>query len=131
MTREKLLNLKHGCAVIVTAKDYAYEGAIVSVFPKRKGAVRCVVEDDNGRLFIHNAEQIEQVMPALPKEPAPPPGSYLAEGKRYIGHDSHRRLIELFEGRWRIVKDGGRTGWWRYNEHYDRDGYCDNPARGY
>lgn len=24
-----------------------------------------------------------------------------------------------------------RTGWWRFHEHYDRDGYCDNPARGY
>jgi hypothetical protein len=23
------------------------------------------------------------------------------------------------------------TGWWQKHEHYDRDGYCDNPARGY
>jgi hypothetical protein len=29
------------------------------------------------------------------------------------------------------VKNGDRSGWWRFNEHYDRDGYCDNPARGY
>jgi hypothetical protein len=29
------------------------------------------------------------------------------------------------------VKNPGRQGWWRYHTHYDRDGYCDNPARGY
>lgn len=38
---------------------------------------------------------------------------------------------ELFEGKPRKVVDGGRSGWWRLNEHYDRDGYCDNPGRGY
>jgi len=38
---------------------------------------------------------------------------------------------ELYDGKWRKVVDGRRTGWWRFNEHYDRDGYCDNPGRGY
>lgn len=29
------------------------------------------------------------------------------------------------------VVDASRVGWWRTHEHYDRDGYCDNPSRGY
>lgn len=45
---------------------------------------------------------------------------------------NHRnQLVEKFEGRWRVVRNGDRSGWWRYNNHYDRDGYCDNPGRGY
>jgi hypothetical protein len=40
-------------------------------------------------------------------------------------------LYEQFEGRWCEVKNGGRDGWWRFHSHYDRDGYCDNPGRGY
>lgn len=39
--------------------------------------------------------------------------------------------FEMYEGRLRKVVDGSRSGWWRFHEHYDRDGYCDNPARGY
>lgn len=39
--------------------------------------------------------------------------------------------LEYYEGKLRPVVDPGRTGWWRFHEHYDRDGYCDNPARGY
>lgn len=38
---------------------------------------------------------------------------------------------EIFEGKLRMVVDSSRHGWWRFHEHYDRDGYCDNPARGY
>lgn len=45
--------------VLVKASDYHYEGWLVTVFNKRsKSQVRCVVEDDNGRLFIHNAGQL-------------------------------------------------------------------------
>lgn len=40
-------------------------------------------------------------------------------------------VLEYYEGRLRKVKNPDRSGWWRFNEHYDRDGYCDNPARGY
>lgn len=61
-------------------------------------------------------------------EPKRPDGSFEKDGRVY---NTHGELIEVFEGRWRIVKDGGRSGWWRYNEHYDRNGYCDNPGRGY
>ena len=42
----------------VKANDYSYDGHLVNVFLKRSGALRCVVEDDNGRLFIHNAGQL-------------------------------------------------------------------------
>lgn len=38
---------------------------------------------------------------------------------------------ELFEGKPMKVINGDRSGWWRFHDHYDRDGYCDNPARGY
>jgi hypothetical protein len=44
--------------VHVTGSDYAYDGWLVAIFPKRSGAVRYVVEDTNGRLFIHNAKQL-------------------------------------------------------------------------
>ena len=44
--------------VRVIANDYSYDGWLVSIFFKCKGALRCVVEDDNGRLFIHNAGQL-------------------------------------------------------------------------
>lgn len=38
---------------------------------------------------------------------------------------------EMFEGRLLPVVDASRTGWWRFHEHYNRQGYCDDPARGY
>ena len=39
--------------------------------------------------------------------------------------------LEYYEGKLLEVKQPHRQGWWRFHEHYDRDGYCDNPARGY
>lgn len=39
--------------------------------------------------------------------------------------------LEIYEGKLMEVKNPSRSGWWRFHEHYDRDGYCDNPARGY
>lgn len=51
-------NIKLGSPVVVTAADYLYTGWLVSVFVKRSGAVRAVVEDVNGRLFVHNAKQL-------------------------------------------------------------------------
>lgn len=38
---------------------------------------------------------------------------------------------EMFEGKLLPVVDASRSGWWRFHEHYDRNGYCDNPGRGY
>ena len=40
-------------------------------------------------------------------------------------------VLEYFNGQLRLVVNPDRTGWYRFNKHYDRDGYCDNPARGY
>ena len=61
MTDHDLLCSPLHFSVQVTANDYAYEGFLVSVFYKRTGAIRCVIEDSNGRLFIHNAKQIEPI----------------------------------------------------------------------
>lgn len=36
-----------------------------------------------------------------------------------------------YDGKVLKVVDNSRYGWWRFHEHYDRDGYCDNPGRGY
>lgn len=45
--------------VRVTGNDYAYDGWVVGVVTKmRSGALRYVVEDEHGRLFIHNAQQL-------------------------------------------------------------------------
>jgi len=57
-----------------------------------------------------------------------PAGATRRDGEVF---NSRGELIEVFEGQWRVVKQPHRSGWWRFNEHYDRDGYCDNPARGY
>jgi len=53
--------------VHVVANDYACDGWIVAAFEKRGGAKRCVVEDPNGRLFIHNSRQLR----APSEEPTP------------------------------------------------------------
>jgi len=48
-----------GNAVKVFGEDYEYVGALTAVFTKRRGGgVRVVVEDDNGRLFIHKPENL-------------------------------------------------------------------------
>jgi hypothetical protein len=44
--------------VTVTGGDYTYSGTLAAVVIKRSGAIRYVIEDDNGRLFIHNARQL-------------------------------------------------------------------------
>ena len=38
---------------------------------------------------------------------------------------------EYYDGKLMKIINGDRSGWWRYHDHYDRDGYCDNPGRGY
>ena len=46
--------------VRVQGSDYSYEGWVVTVFRKKRAPhqLRCDVEDENGRLFIHNATQL-------------------------------------------------------------------------
>ena len=47
--------------VRVQGGDYAYLGWQVACFAKRSGQVRVVVEDENGRLFIHRPEQVKEI----------------------------------------------------------------------
>lgn len=63
-----------------------------------------------------------------------PPEQVEKMAKKDIGQMDEKEIpgrLEYFNGRLREVKDATRSGWWRFNEHYDRDGYCDNPGRGY
>lgn len=57
------------------------------------------------------------------------PKGYYKDGDKI--RNARGDWVEFVEGKWLEVKDGSRFGWWRHHEHYDRDGYCDNPARGY
>ena len=66
MTNEEIQKLPAFTYVRVTASDYAYNGFFVKAFQKRPrglstGAWRCVVEDANGRLFIHNPAQLVEI----------------------------------------------------------------------
>lgn len=47
-------------AVTVIASDYRYDGWVIMLGNKRSGKLRCVVEDANGRCFIHNALQLRK-----------------------------------------------------------------------
>lgn len=62
MTESELPGYKNELplSVRVFGSDYCYDGFIVSIFRKKQGAWRCVVEDSNGRLFIHNAKQVQR-----------------------------------------------------------------------
>lgn len=47
--------------VKVIKRDYSYNGYISGLVIKRSGAIRTVIEDDCGRLFIHNASELEEI----------------------------------------------------------------------
>jgi hypothetical protein len=47
--------------VVVQGGDYAYTGWLVGMAKKRNGVIRAAVEDENKRLFIHNADQLRPV----------------------------------------------------------------------
>ena len=47
-----------GDRVRIKDSDYTFVGVVVSRFNKRKGAVRFVVENDDGILFITSAERL-------------------------------------------------------------------------
>lgn len=51
--------MNQGDRVRKVGGDYRFEGVIVGVVTKRSGALRYVVEDDRGLLFILNAGQLE------------------------------------------------------------------------
>lgn len=52
---------KTGDRVIKGGGDYTFEGVVVAAFFKRSGAVRYVVEDDRGLLFIFNELALQMV----------------------------------------------------------------------
>jgi len=47
--------------VMIKGSDSYFEGIIVVYFPKRSGAFRCVVENDDGILHIFNINQLELI----------------------------------------------------------------------
>lgn len=53
-----MLEIRPPHRLTVHGSDYSYDGWLVGVVIKRSRAIRYVVEDDNGRLFIHNAQQL-------------------------------------------------------------------------
>ncbi len=50
-----------GQRVYKDSGDYTYNGVVVSIFQKRSGVVRLVVENDDGMLFIFNENQLKLV----------------------------------------------------------------------
>jgi hypothetical protein len=56
----------------VTGSDYGYDGTLQGIIVKRSGVIRYVIEDDNRRLFIHNARQIGKDEGWLPGGEAAP-----------------------------------------------------------
>jgi hypothetical protein len=61
---EDLISRLGGPEVTVVANDYSYDGTIVAIFAKLSEQVRVVVEDDKGRLFIHNPSQLTRLRTA-------------------------------------------------------------------
>ena len=53
--------LNVGDRVVKTVGDYRFEGEVVSVFAKRSGIVRVVVENDEGILHIFSENQLKSV----------------------------------------------------------------------
>lgn len=54
-------NFEVGDAVVKAGGDYYFNGHVVAVFAKRSGAVRVVVENDEGILHIFNPRQLELI----------------------------------------------------------------------
>lgn len=50
-----------GDAVEKVGGDYSFSGVVVAVVVKRSGAIRYVVEDSRGLLFIFNGGQLRLV----------------------------------------------------------------------
>lgn len=53
--------LTEGDFVEKVGGDYTFEGVIVSVFTKRSGAYRFVVEDDRGALHIYSEKNLQRI----------------------------------------------------------------------
>jgi len=55
-----------GDAVRKTGGDYRFEGVVVGIIVKLSGAIRYVVEDERGLLFIFNETQLLPLTPPAP-----------------------------------------------------------------
>lgn len=55
------MEFKLGDAVSKDGGDYTFKGVVVGIVVKRSKAIRVVVEDDRGLLFIFNPDQIKLV----------------------------------------------------------------------
>jgi len=60
--KDRLGQFTLGASVIKMSGDYKFKGEIVSIFAKRSGNMRLVVENDDGLLFIFNATQLKLVL---------------------------------------------------------------------
>ena len=54
---------QEGDHAVKDSGDYHYSGVVVSVFRKLSGAVRLVVENADGVLFIFNEKQLRKAEP--------------------------------------------------------------------
>ncbi len=68
---------KVGDKVRKTSGDYKFSGTVVSVFAKKSGAVRYVVENDDGLLFIFNVSQLEIEPEIIKQDPRLPEGYFV------------------------------------------------------
>lgn len=86
--------------------DYQYEGTVVAIFLKRSGAVRLVVEDHRGLLFIFNEQSLRLVCrpqgtDMTPEDRCPhgyPLGECCGLGEPEEGPRKHRTDGETKEG---------------------------------
>lgn len=44
--------------VTIRGDDFEYHGYLIFSFKKRNGKLRCVIEDENNRLFIQRPDQV-------------------------------------------------------------------------
>ncbi len=60
-------DLKPGDLVMKTSGDYTFYGVVLAVFPKRSGAIRVAVENNDGLIHIFNPSQLThmEMMPLL------------------------------------------------------------------
>lgn len=76
--------------------------------------------------FLMTSDDLDEVVAAIQRRKAAaaampagvPTGPLEVPGK-----------LGFFDGKLMPVIDASRHGWRRFREHYDRDGYCDNPGR--
>jgi len=52
--------IRIGDRVVKDGGDYTFEGTVVSIFHKKSGVVRYVVEGDTGILLIHGPKTIKR-----------------------------------------------------------------------